>query len=95
MANESHCPRCSNVYESRIHVVRDCTFSKTVWWSIVPTHSQWSALNKGWSKLNTNGAVSLNGSYVAIGGVIRDANVNKLWGFSMLLSKDIIFKIKV
>ncbi|MBA0799317.1 hypothetical protein Gohar_009840 [Gossypium harknessii] len=39
------------------------------------TAMQWSALNKGWSKLNTNGAVSLNGSYVAIGGVIRDANL--------------------
>ncbi|MFQ6619375.1 hypothetical protein Gotur_001182 [Gossypium turneri] len=94
MANESHCLRCSNVYELGIHVVRDCTFSRTVWWSTEPTHAWWSTPNRGWSKLNTYGAVSLNRSYVAIGGVIRDADVNWLWGFSMLLGKDTIFKIE-
>ncbi|KAK5794016.1 hypothetical protein PVK06_035207 [Gossypium arboreum] len=58
------------------------------------TAVQWSAPNRGWSKLNTDGAVSLNGSYVAIGGVIKNANANWLWGLSMLLRKIIIFKIE-
>ncbi|KAH1046749.1 hypothetical protein J1N35_037533, partial [Gossypium stocksii] len=37
---------------------------------------------------------SLNGSYVAIWGAIKDANANWLWVFSMLLGKVIIFKIE-
>lgn len=38
MANDSHCSRCSNVYESEIHAIRDCIFPKIVWCLVVPTH---------------------------------------------------------
>ncbi|KAK5794665.1 hypothetical protein PVK06_035904 [Gossypium arboreum] len=34
----------------------------------------------GWVKLNIDGAVSLNKSYVGIGEMFRDTNANWLWG---------------
>ncbi|MBA0757381.1 hypothetical protein Gotri_020484 [Gossypium trilobum] len=35
---------------------------------------EWSTPNRGWSKLNKDGAVSLNESYATIEGMIKDAN---------------------
>ncbi|MBA0823155.1 hypothetical protein Goarm_019905, partial [Gossypium armourianum] len=57
--------------------------------------AHWSVPSGGWVNLNTDGAVSLNGSYAGIGGMFRDVDANWLWGFSMLLGKDTIFKIEV
>ncbi|MBA0671947.1 hypothetical protein Goklo_024974 [Gossypium klotzschianum] len=48
----------------------------------------------GWVKLSTDGAVLLNGFYAGIWGMFRDVDANWLWGFSMLLGKDTIFKIE-
>ncbi|KAH1055712.1 hypothetical protein J1N35_033777, partial [Gossypium stocksii] len=58
------------------------------------TVAHWSASSGGCIKLNTDGAIWQNGSYVEIGGVFRDADANWLWGFSRLLGKETIFKIK-
>lgn len=37
MANESQCPRFSNVFELELHVVQDCMFPKIVWRAVVPS----------------------------------------------------------
>ncbi|KAH1030779.1 hypothetical protein J1N35_042953 [Gossypium stocksii] len=40
MTNEGHCPRCGAVLELGLHVVRDCSFSRMVWLSVVPENAQ-------------------------------------------------------
>lgn len=45
-------------------------------------------------KLNTDGAVSHNSPHVEVGGVFRDADTNWLWGFSMLLGIEEVFKVE-
>lgn len=40
MTNYRSCERCSHVDESSIHALRDCSFAKAVWLSIVPKHNQ-------------------------------------------------------
>lgn len=53
----------------------------------------WTPLGKGRIKLNSNGAVSSDGS--SIGGVIRDANANWLWGYSLSFGTESFFKVEV
>lgn len=42
-----------------------------------------------------DGVVSHNGSHAYIGGAFRDLNAEWLCGYTMLLGKDIVFKIEV
>ncbi|KAK5772131.1 hypothetical protein PVK06_048402 [Gossypium arboreum] len=54
----------------------------------------WSCPGRDWIKLNSNGAVSHNGSHASIGGVFQDYNAEWLCGYMMLLGKDVVFKIE-
>lgn len=40
MSNERHCSHCGVVLKIRLHAIRDCTFSKLVWTSVVLTNTQ-------------------------------------------------------
>lgn len=50
--------------------------------------------NRGWIKLNSDGAISLNGQRMVIGGVIRNSEGRWLWSYSMNLGNEFIFKIE-
>lgn len=58
------------------------------------TTNQWACPNRGWIKLNTDGAVSRNGLFAGIGGVFRDADGKWLGDFLMQLKRSSIFKIE-
>lgn len=55
-------------------------------------HSKWSPPNTGWIKLNSDGAVSLDGQFLTIGGVLCDYEGKWLWGYNMNLGSESIFK---
>ncbi|KHG24416.1 hypothetical protein F383_07301 [Gossypium arboreum] len=55
----------------------------------------WSSLEQRWIKLNMDGVVSSSSNNVLVGGVFRDANVRRLYGFSMMVGKETIFLFEV
>ncbi|MBA0811098.1 hypothetical protein Gohar_003029 [Gossypium harknessii] len=58
------------------------------------TTLHWSTPDEGEIKLNMDGAVSPTRSYASIGGVFRDENGTWLYGFSMKLGDDTVFKVE-
>ncbi|MBA0758429.1 hypothetical protein Gotri_021427, partial [Gossypium trilobum] len=52
----------------------------------------WRLPEKGWVKLNTNGALLGSNNIAAIGGVFRDHDANWTCEFTMRIGKDSIFK---
>lgn len=40
MTSVSCCPKCVSVLESNLHAIRDCSFSKAVWLSLLPVFVQ-------------------------------------------------------
>ncbi|KAK5826899.1 hypothetical protein PVK06_021832 [Gossypium arboreum] len=58
------------------------------------TTIHWLLLERGWIKLNTDGAASSNSSNASIGGLLRDSDANWLCSYSMMLVKDTIFRIE-
>lgn len=40
MTNNEFCPLCCSGMETRIHMIRDCSFSRRIWESVVPVHYQ-------------------------------------------------------
>ncbi|KAH1122155.1 hypothetical protein J1N35_005315 [Gossypium stocksii] len=58
------------------------------------TNYHWSPPNDGWIKLNMDGAVPSNNANASIGSVLSDSNARWLCGCTMLLGKELIFKIE-
>ncbi|MBA0846747.1 hypothetical protein Goshw_006773, partial [Gossypium schwendimanii] len=55
----------------------------------------WGPPEKGWVKLNTNGALLGSNNIAAIGGVFRDHGANWTCEFTMRIGKDSIFKTEL
>ncbi|MBA0561732.1 hypothetical protein Golob_018533, partial [Gossypium lobatum] len=54
----------------------------------------WSHMEKGWIKLNTDGAVSSSSPTASIGGVFKDLDANWLCGYSLAFGKGFVFKVE-
>lgn len=35
MTNDGACPRCSSFLKTKVHAIRDCAFSKTIWLVVI------------------------------------------------------------
>lgn len=56
--------------------------------------SGWKSQSMGWIKLNFEGVMSLDDQRASIGRVLRDANANWLWGYTMNFGGESIFKVE-
>ncbi|KAA3481205.1 putative (S)-N-methylcoclaurine 3'-hydroxylase isozyme 2 [Gossypium australe] len=62
--------------------------------NLAVTTIYWSPPERGWIKLNTDGALPSYRSGASIGGMFRDADANWLCRFSLCIGKDTIFNIE-
>ncbi|MBA0809133.1 hypothetical protein Gohar_024808 [Gossypium harknessii] len=70
-------------------------------WNTTSLHSYpmvigrcWLPSDRGWIKLNMDGAGSSNVSNACIGGVFRDSDANWLYDYSIVVGKDSTFRVE-
>ncbi|MBA0566853.1 hypothetical protein Golob_011627, partial [Gossypium lobatum] len=70
-------------------------------WNTTPLHSNpmvigrcWLPSDRGWIKLNMDGAGSSNVPNACIGGVFRDFDANLLYDYSIVVGKDSTFRVE-
>ncbi|MBA0584964.1 hypothetical protein Gorai_015757 [Gossypium raimondii] len=78
---EGHCVQCGYLMETSLHALRDC--------------DHWGKAEKGWVKLNIDGAFSKSINIAVIGGVFRDHDGIGKCGFTMRIEKDSVFRTEV
>ncbi|MBA0735437.1 hypothetical protein Gogos_019286, partial [Gossypium gossypioides] len=75
------CTACGNTPEDVIHVSRDCSVTKEVWYRLIPTAKRGNFFfgrrsvtgESNWVDLNTDGAMKLDSGMATAGGILKDS----------------------